>query len=107
MSDVVAVRLAHGVTSPARDERADAAARVTDVVRDLGTHEAAMLTHVLVAARLVEADPGCREQQLYCLSTLAEWHDLPAEAVDRLRALDPATVVGSQVEYLEHLLGSE
>lgn len=102
----ISLRLAHGITSQERDERDDAAARVTDVVRDLSTHEAALLTHVLVAARLVEKDPRCQEQQLYSLSTLAEWHDLPAEVVARLRSVDPVTVRGSQVEYLESLLGS-
>ena len=101
-----ALLLTHGITSGVRDERDDAAARVTDVVRDLNAQEAALLTHVLVAARLVEDDPRCREQQLHALTTLAEWHDLPAEAVACLRFLDPATVEGSQVEYLEHLLGN-
>lgn len=105
MSDLV-LRLTHAITSPARKSREEGAAQVTDVVRDLGAEEAVVLAHVLVAARLVEPDAGCREQQLHSLSTLAEWHDLPQEAVARLRAVDPATVEGSQVEYLEHLLGS-
>lgn len=87
--------------------RADGADGVTDVLHDLSPLEATMLAQALVVLRLVEQDVDCQESQLHALAEVAEWHPVPRDAVAQLRYLDAATVVGSQVEYLDFLLGPE
>jgi len=70
---------------------------------DLSAHEATTLAQALVALRMVEADARCQESQLHALAELAEWLLVPPEAVAQLRCIDDATVMGSQVEYLERI----
>jgi hypothetical protein len=106
MAVSLVVRLVHSISSLSADERDEGAAQVTDVVRDLSVEDATVLAHVLVATRLVETNARCQEQQLHSLATLAEWHDLSAEVLNRLRFLPPDSVDAQQAEYLAELLPS-
>jgi hypothetical protein len=96
--------LVHGLTASERDSRERAADEVTDVHRSLSADDIAVLAHVLVAARLVEADRACQESQLHALAVLDEWYDLPPEAIGRLQSLEAPTDDPSQLEYLRDLV---
>lgn len=105
VTERLVVELLHGITSPDRVVRERSADEVTDVHKGLPLEDVAALSYALVATRLVEADERCQESQLHALAELAEWHDLPAEAVRRLATLRP-TSDPSQLEYLDDLLGT-
>ena len=61
----------------------------------LSADDVAFLVHVLVAARMVEADEECQESELHALATLKESHHLSSDAIARLRYLPPESVTGS------------
>jgi hypothetical protein len=103
MTEHLILRLLHGITSPEAAVRSRSADEVTDVHTGLSPDDVAVLVHGLVAARMNEVDAECQESQLHALAELAEWHDMPTEAVRRLEALPP-TSDPSQVEYLDYLL---
>ena len=96
--------LVHALTGPDPRSRARAADEVTDVHRSLSEDDVAVLTHVLVAARLVEANRTCHGAQLHAMAELDERHDLPAEAIGRLRSLESPADDPSQLEYLQGLI---
>lgn len=103
LMDPSVLEVLHGITSQDANTRERSAEGVTDVHRGLPTDDIASLVRALVDARLVEESPKCQEAQLHALAELAEWHQLPQDAVGRLRGLavgdDP-----SQAEYLADLL---
>ena len=96
--------LVQGITSTERDRRERTADEVTDVHGALSEDDIAVLAHVLVAARLVEADRACQEAQLHALAVLDESHDLPPEAISRLQSLEVPADDPSQLEYLQNLV---
>lgn len=98
--------LVHGITAADAKVRDRSADEVTDVHRSLDEEDVAVLVYVLVAARLVEDAVDAQESQLNALTDLAAWHDLPQEAVRRLRTLE-LSPADPQVEYLEDLLGDK
>jgi hypothetical protein len=75
-----------------RGQRCRSADEVTDVHRGLAPGDIHVLSVVLIAAPLAE---------------LAEWHDVSAEQVQRLTAIDRPTGDRSQDEYLSYLLDEE
>jgi hypothetical protein len=99
--------LAHGFTAPESETRHRSADEVTDVHRSLSADDIAVLVHVLVAARITEPERGCQEAQLHALAELQEWHELPLQAIARLRFLEAPSDDPSQIEYLESLLRDE
>ncbi len=104
MTRPLSVELIHGLTSADPTARDTAADEDTDVVKSLDSAEADLIARVLVAARLAEDVEACQEAQLHALVELLAWHDLSQMNLDRLRYVDPTTVIGSQIEYLEELL---
>jgi hypothetical protein len=99
----LAIELIHRITSTEPRTRELAADEVTDVVKSLGAF-GPVVANVLVTARLCEDDLAAQEAQLHALDELDEWGFVTDEVRELLSRIDIATVLGSQIEYLEGLL---
>jgi hypothetical protein len=101
----LALDMIRRLTSVDTRTRELAADEVTDVVKSLGGL-GSVIAGVLAIARLGESDPSAQEAQLHALSELDEWGLVPSDVREILARIDLTTVEGSQVEYLEDLLGT-
>lgn len=102
----IALDLIHRLTSSDPHERHIAAEEVTDVMGSLGD-VTPVIALVLAAARLVESDPDAQEAQLHTLDALNDIAPTSDDVVRLLAQIDPASITGSQVEYMEFLLNPD
>lgn len=97
------IDLLRGITSVDRNDRLRACGIVSDVFRELADLEGSVLSATLTWAALVEQDVECREAQMYCLSTLADWDLAPPHTYAALARIDRHTLQGSELEYFDDL----
>jgi hypothetical protein len=99
------VRLVRELVAEEPRRRWEAANSVTDVRTQMDLGEAHGVAYVLAALAVWETPGQSREAQLHALAELHEWEATTAEAVDAVRRIDRASLTGSEVEYVEWLLG--
>jgi len=98
------LELIYGISAPQPAVRENSADAVTDVVRHLPDQDAVLLARLLVRISVTEPDLNCRESQLHALAELAQWHELPPDVLHPLASIQ-GEAVGSEIEYLDYLLG--
>ena len=83
-----------------RDLHAD---EVTDIYKDFDSEQYRCIALMLAELSLLETDWRARQTQLYALSELDEWGDVPPRAIELVRLIDVGTLYGSEIEYVEWL----
>jgi hypothetical protein len=97
------VGLVRGLVDMDSQQRGNHADEVTDVRTVLDAEQERCVAFVLAEIALWETDAAAREAQLHALAELDEWDGVPDQAIELIRSIDIATLVGSEVEYVEWL----
>ena len=87
--------------------RERAADEVVDVIGSIPVGDVSPLALAFVKARLKETVPACQEAQLHALNELNEVFGLPRDIIEPLRQIEVGGVEGSELEYLQNLIGPE
>lgn len=98
------VALTRGLVDIDSRRRCVHADEVTDVRSELNVGQQRCVAFVLAELAIWEVDGRAREAQLHALADLHEWDGAPAEALELVRLIDPSTLIGSEVEYMEWLI---
>ena len=98
------IRLYRGLLHESPHQRSEHADSVTDMRRSMDSAQLHAIASLLGALAVWEQDATAREAQLHALAELHEWEATTPDAIELARRIDPATLTGSEIDYVAYLL---
>lgn len=84
--------------------REDACGTVTDWIGSFAAHEVRLISNLLATLSVIETNDTCRESELHAVFELFDTGFITPNEVEALRRIDPSSLRGSEVEYMDYLL---